>query len=447
MLGLQRKNALADPDAASVRRVGWRLAGLTAALIFALLLASGALVFYTTQQRLYQSLQDSLRYRTSNPSHCLRDLERELAAPVPPDNTIQQDCSSQDTQDDVYYVVATQSLGQTTEFVDYTSAKPIFDFASYRRAFISNTDQCCTEINQNHQRYLVEATPVGIQLRDGSQALLGVAEVAISEQSYRDNLSSLLRGLLAVSVLGIAAAAGISALLARRALAPIQTSLKRQRDFVADAAHELRTPLAIMRTAAELGLTEESFAEQQRALEQTLDQNNHLTRLVESLSLLARADSGAVAVERQAVDFTRLVNDSVEAVDMLAEDRNIALSGGSLPGIHIMGDEGRLRQLLLILLDNALKYTPEGGSVVVGTELHGGNVRLTVRDSGPGIDPADLPRIFERFYRADKARTGEGSGLGLSIARWIVEAHNGRISAANAPGGGALFTVSLPLGK
>ncbi len=112
-----------------------------------------------------------------------------------------------------------------------------------------------------------------------------------------------------------------------------------------------------------------------------------------------------------------------------------------------MGDEGRLRQLLLILLDNALKYTPEGGKVVVGAEVHGGSVRLAVRDSGPGIDPADLPRIFERFYRADKARTGKGSGLGLAIARWIVDAHNGRITAVNAPGGGALFTVTLPLGK
>jgi signal transduction histidine kinase len=289
--------------------------------------------------------------------------------------------------------------------------------------------------------------PIFVQLRSGTQAVIGVAEVIISEKNYRDSLASLLRNLLLVNALGIVAAAGISAVLARRALRPIQTSLKRQRDFVADAAHELRTPLAIMRTAAELGLTEESFDEQQRALEQTLDQNNHLTRLVESLSLLARADSGAVAVERRPIDFSKLVNDSVEAVDMLAEDRNIALTGGSIPGLQLIGDEGRMRQLLLILLDNALKYTPEGGTVTVSTELHGASVRLIVRDTGPGIDPADLPRIFERFYRADKARSGKGSGLGLSIARWIVDAHNGRITASNAPGGGAIFTVTLPLTK
>ena len=445
MKWIRRKNAPADPDAASVRRVGWRLAGLTATLIFTLLLISGALVYFTTQQKLYQSLEDTLRYHASNPSRCLNELKRGLIGPFLQPDSGQPDCSAQDNQDNqdnVYYAVAS-----TTDIVDWTSPKLIFSYADAQHVLDTGNSRCCTEISDGRQLYLVDSVPIFVQLRSGTQAVIGVAEVIISEKNYRDSLASLLRNLLLVNALGIVAAAGISAVLARRALRPIQTSLKRQRDFVADAAHELRTPLAIMRTAAELGLTEESFDEQQRALEQTLDQNNHLTRLVESLSLLARADSGAVAVERRPIDFSKLVNDSVEAVDMLAEDRNIALTGGSIPGLQLMGDEGRMRQLLLILLDNALKYTPEGGTVTVSTEQHGTSVRLIVRDTGPGIAPADLPRIFERFYRADKARSGKGSGLGLSIARWIVDAHNGRITASNVPGGGAIFTVTLPLTK
>ena len=286
---------------------------------------------------------------------------------------------------------------------------------------------------------------VGLSGIDGD--IVAVLQTSISETQYKHSLSSLLNILLAVSGVGILLSAGISVLLARRALRPVRVAMRRQRDFVADAAHELRTPLAIMRTAAELGLTDESPSEQQRALEQTLAQNNHLTRLVESLSLLARADSGALSIQRAPVDLTRLVEESAEAVEMLAEEREITLNASSQPGIVVSGDEGRLRQLMLILLDNALKYTPSGGHVVVSAETQGGMARVEVRDTGIGIDAADLPHVFDRFYRADRARTGEGTGLGLAIGRWIAEVHGGRITAANVPGGGAVFTVTLPLSK
>jgi signal transduction histidine kinase len=327
-------------------------------------------------------------------------------------------------------------LGSTSPF-----NPPLADIASAQSVATSG-DPSWGQVTRNNQHYLTytEALPVV----SGGYIVL---QASISEQQYDASLNSLLNVLLIVNGFGIFASAGISVVLARRALQPIRLAMRRQRDFVADAAHELRTPLAIMRTAAELGLADDSQGEQQQALAQTLAQNNHLTRLVESLSLLARADSGAVSLERTMVDLTGLVAESAGAVDMLAEDRGIRLSIQSQPGIRVSGDIGRLRQLLFILLDNALKYTPEGGEVRVSLAAQSGMARIEIRDTGPGIEPQDLPRLFDRFFRADRARSGEGTGLGLAIGRWIAEAHGGRIVATNAPGGGALFTVTLPLSK
>ena len=213
---------------------------------------------------------------------------------------------------------------------------------------------------------------------------------------------------------------------------------------MADAAHELRTPLAIMRTATDLGLASENLADLQDALAQTQRQNSHLARLVDDLSLLARVDSGAIRLSLGVLDLAQLVSESADGVQMLAEDRGISMAVEAGQGIAVRGDADRLHQLLLILLDNALKYTSPGGSIVVSVQRHGGQVQLQVRDTGPGIDPHDMPYLFDRFYRADRARAAEGTGLGLSIGRWIAEAHGGHLQAANAPAGGAIFTFTLP---
>ena len=146
---------------------------------------------------------------------------------------------------------------------------------------------------------------------------------------------------------------------------------------------------------------------------------------------------------RAPLDLSRLVVETVAGVEVLAEDRGVRLVVETPGAVRVVGDAGRLRQALLILLDNALTYTPDDGSITVGAARR---ARAAAGgDSGPGIAPEDLPHLFERFYRADKARGSTGSGLGLSIGRWIAEAHGGRLTAANAPGRGALFTVTLPL--
>jgi signal transduction histidine kinase len=175
-----------------------------------------------------------------------------------------------------------------------------------------------------------------------------------------------------------------------------------------------------------------------------LAQNNHLTRLVDDLSLLARADSNAVTIQRSQVDLSSLVSGITEEIMPLAEEQGVRLETQADGQLAVIGDIVRLRQLLLILLDNALKHTPAGGTVRVTLQSRGSRADLRVVDSGPGIEPADLPHIFDRFYRADKARAGEGTGLGLAIGRWIVESHGGTIAASNAERRGAMFTVTLP---
>jgi signal transduction histidine kinase len=334
-------------------------------------------------------------------------------------------------------VVLSPDPDAPTRLPDPTAARQVLNG---RAPFLWSTQQV-----DSTGPYLIYTLPIQIIRQPGGSAAPGVLQASISEQQYRRSLQALLAVLLGVSLLGLLAAAAISGVLARRALGPIQLALRRQRDFVADAAHELRTPLAIQRTAMELGLAADAGPEQQGTIEQALSQNVHLTRLVDHLSLLARADSGAVTLERAPVDLARLASETAGGVTILAEERGVRLCVEAPQEMRVLGDAGRLRQVLLILLDNALKHTPDGGGITVRVARAGGQARLEVRDSGPGLAPADLPYLFERFYRADKARSSDGTGLGLAIGRWIAEAHGGHIAAANAPEGGALFTVTLPL--
>ena len=430
----------ADPDAAVARRVGWRLAALTVGLIAALLLVLGVAVYATMQTVLMNSLQATVLHRTASfvQSQQPTGGRGPLGGPRPLQG------QGPAYIGDVYFTIGDQKL-HVVPGADPDAPTTLPDKGTARQALGGRSPSLWSSQQVNATGpYLIYTVPVQLVQPDGSTQP-GVLEASISEQQYQQALQALIYVLLGVSAVGLLAATAISGVLARRALGPIQGALRRQRDFVADAAHELRTPLAIQRTAMEVGLAADAIAEQHDAIEQSLKQNVHLARLVDNLSLLARADSGAVTLERAPVDLAHLVSESATGVAMLAEERGVRLQVNAPEGTPVLGDAGRLRQLLLILLDNALRFTPVDGAITVCVSREGGQARLQVRDSGPGIAPADLPRLFERFYRADKARSSGGTGLGLAIGRWIAEAHGGHIAAANAPGGGAAFTVTLPL--
>lgn len=232
-------------------------------------------------------------------------------------------------------------------------------------------------------------------------------------------------------------------------LARLEGAFGRISRFTADAAHELRTPLAVMRTTAEVALRapEHESGEARAALEQILAEVERTSQLAENLLLLAKADSGGAALERRNVDLAAAVAEACAQVEVLARVQGLELEARLPERLNVSGDAHALRRLFLILLDNAVKYTPMGGRVEVTLRERTGEAVGEVRDSGIGIAPHDLPHVFDRFYRADRARSREhgGAGLGLSIALWIAESHGGAIAVTSELERGSRFEVRLPL--
>jgi signal transduction histidine kinase len=265
-----------------------------------------------------------------------------------------------------------------------------------------------------------------------------------------------LQTLLAVLLVGGGLVVVVSVLFgyvyARRALVPIRESLaaqrdalRRQREFAADASHELRTPLTVIRSSVE-HLTrhpEKTVGEHREALDDIDAEVAHLTVLVDDLLLLARSDSGAVALDRMPLDLGDIAFDAAGALGRMAEDRGVHVEVDPEPTM-LEGDPARLRQLVTILVDNAIRHSPRDGRVTVIVRSADGTASVEVDDEGPGLRPEDMPHVFDRFFRAPGAPSG-GTGLGLAIAKWIVDRHGGRIGVANRPDGGAAFRVELPV--
>ncbi len=220
--------------------------------------------------------------------------------------------------------------------------------------------------------------------------------------------------------------------------------------FTAEASHELKTPLMVLRAGVERALRNPATPpESLQALDESLMQIGRMAELVDSLLTLARADEGQIPLAVEDCDLRDLVAEAAETAGILAEEAQLTVTTSIPPVQVILGvDRSRIRQLLLNLVTNAVKYTPAGGTVSLGLSDQGDNVTVTVGDTGIGIAAGDLPHIFDRFWRADPARSrgteSPGTGLGLAITKWVAEAHGGSISVQSRPGRGTLFTVGLP---
>jgi signal transduction histidine kinase len=279
-----------------------------------------------------------------------------------------------------------------------------------------------------------------LSLRITPTLVLQVARSLEPEEEALDHL-------LVVLLLGGAAAVVVATIggwfLAGKALSPVEEAFERQHVFVADASHELRTPLAVIRANAEF-LQERQPASEEAA--EIVSETDRLSSLVDSLLAVARGDGTGEAVHDE-LDLGAVVEGSAASMRSLAIERGVALDVAAAPELRVRGSREQLRQLVVILVDNALRYTPAGGQVDVDVARRNGSAVMAVTDTGIGIPPEALGHVFERFYRADDARTRDsgGAGLGLAIAQKLVDEHGGRISAESTPGKGSTFTVTLPL--
>jgi signal transduction histidine kinase len=264
-------------------------------------------------------------------------------------------------------------------------------------------------------------------------------------------LSTLFLVLLVGGVAALLAALAAGYFYAGRALVPIresidrrQAALQRQREFAANASHELRTPLTVIGASVEdLKRNRRSRVEDVgEAIGDIEAEVRHMTALVEDMLLLARTDSGVVQLDRVPLDLGDIAAEAASMLVTLGQERGVAVVLDPLPA-PVSGDPLRLRQLVTILVDNAIRHSPARSTVSVWVRPETGGALLQVDDHGPGVKPEDLPRLFERFWRADNAPAG-GTGLGLAIAKWIVDQHGGTIGAFNRPDDGASFWARLP---
>ncbi len=427
-------------DARLIRGVRWRLvlwSGLSTLLVLAIL---GAALYWSAARTLESN---GVRQLTERTSQIVDVLNNPRSRPNGPQYGFIFGGNSSGT-----FAIALDADGNNIgRGVSLPAGLPVRE--SLNAAVAGGTDVRPATIGSLPIRAMTQrvSTPIG-------DVFIQVIQDRTAEQR---TLDTILQVLLIGGAVVVLVAVAFGAVYARRALVPIRESLasqrgalRRQREFAADASHELRTPLTVIRSSVEHLRRNQSAragtaaaAASSEALDDIDAEVGHLTALVEDLLLLARSDSGAISLTPVPVDLGDVAADAAGALVKLAGDRGIRLGLDPEPAI-VQGDQARLRQLVVILVDNAIRHTPRGGAVSVRVRATEHEAILDVDDDGPGIRTEDMPRVFERFWRAPGS-AGGGTGLGLAIAKSIVDLHDGRITVANRPEGGARFTVQLPV--
>ena len=296
---------------------------------------------------------------------------------------------------------------------------------------------------RRHVRVMMTAQPM---MEDGEQ--IAVVYVGKDVTAMYNGLQKATYSLAALAVLALAVAAGVGHFLAGKAIVPLVEAYEKQRQFAADASHELRTPLSVVMASADLLENDPSITSPflKQVIADVRDEVKKMTKLVSDLLFVARSDNQALKVKRSKVDIAAFADQTIRLMQPLADKKNITLIREGEESLTAKLDEQKMKQLLLILVDNAVKYTLEGGKVTVRVQSPAsGKIRIEVEDTGIGISKEDKEKIFDRFFRVDKARSREmgGNGLGLAIAQEIVNLHDGRINVESELGKGTKFIVTM----
>ncbi|CAN5463653.1 hypothetical protein BH09CHL1_BH09CHL1_17980 [soil metagenome] len=310
-------------------------------------------------------------------------------------------------------------------------------------AFAGETDERVVHIDGKEMRL------VSVPVRDAGGSVIGAVQAARGQTEFQSQLRIAVYTSLAGVIIGAIIAPITGLFLARRAMRPIDAAFATQRAFVADASHEMRTPLAVLRANAEMLIRVPDMSEADVRLEATniISEVDEIARLVDDLIFLAQADEGAPGLfDHTPIDVRDLLEAEVTAHQHRVTAAGMSMTVSAEPGVLVVGDAARLRQVVRILIDNAILYGRPDGTISVSSNVDGDTAVVRVADTGLGIARDDLRRIFDRFYRASDARghRSGGSGLGLAIAKSIVEAHGGTIAVESEPGVGTTFTVRIP---
>jgi two-component system, OmpR family, sensor histidine kinase CiaH len=436
---VRRLQARRDPaevatpgDVRMLRGVRWRLVAWSGAITLAVLVVLGGAIYATTAQNLASGTEAQLRTRATIVKSALNHL---LVPESAPDVYRTIGIAIGGPTSGTFAIIVTPQNVAILPRDAPTVGLPVQGGVSAVR--FSGAPQIePVDIDGAPFRVLSDA----VDLPGGRY----VIQIVADRSSEQRTLSTLFLVLLVGGLAAVALAIAAGWMYAERALVPIRDSLRRQREFAADASHELRTPLTVLRASVEdlRRNPKQPVSEVGTALEDMTAEVDHMTELVEGLLLLARADSGVLELQREEVDLADAAAAALGELTPVAQEHGVRLSLDAQP-TPIMGDFGRLRQLAVILVDNAIRHAGGPAEVSVEVRRDGGSALLRVDDSGRGISPEDRAHVFERFWRTPDAPAG-GLGLGLAIASWIVERHGGSLDVTERPGGGARFEVRLP---
>lgn len=355
---------------------------------------------------------------------------------------------------DTYYLVLSPS-GEVLNNPLSVRSEVYQDFRSLNRATTTGVAWSSTNTSFGEYRrifYTVYKTPVDENEMpiDSMRFPVAVVEVGRSMAEYQSELRTLTLIVASIGIGGLVLATVGGLFVSRRALEPARVAFERQRQFLADASHELRSPLTLIRASTEavlLSSRKNLAAEDQESLDDVLSESDRMAELIEDLLLLARLEDKRLQPHAEDFDLSQLLVESARWARSVLANNGTRLTLSSPQALPVRCEREQIVRVLRSILENAIRYTPKGGEITLAGSIKDDEVRVTVQDTGPGVAPEELQLVFERFYRADPSRTriSGGTGLGLAIAKGLVENAGGRIWAEAAPVNGAVFTFSLPL--